>query len=116
MIYLTGDIHSKNIKSWENENSKSQVLIAIKYLKILKKYNLSCTLFINGICLDKETQNVKQLLGYDLELGGHTYNNFGSMHIIKSYIYRKIFGCIYGPAFYQRKDIKKTKKLLRDLG
>jgi len=116
MIFITGDVHSKNMYDWEQKGIGSNIVASKKYLEILKKYNLSCTIFINGICLDKETENVKKLLEYDVELGGHTYNNFGGMNIIKSYLYRKIWGCIYGPAWYQKRDIKKTKKAFKKFG
>ena len=38
------------------------------------------------------------------------------MNPIKSYIYRKIWGCIYGPRFYQERDIIKTKKAFEKSG
>jgi hypothetical protein len=33
---------------------------------------------------------------------------------VKSYLYRKRWGCIYGPSSYQRKDIKKTKNIFEE--
>jgi hypothetical protein len=118
MIILTGDVHSQNLRSWEQKRIGSEIKAAETYLKILKKHNLSCTLFINGKCLDNkdEKEQVKKLLGYDVELGGHTYDNFSGMGIFRSYIYRKIFGCIYGSARFQKKDIKKTKKAFEKFG
>jgi len=115
MIYITGDVH-EDIGFWEQKGYGSNVLVSLQYLKILGKYSLSSTLFINGICLDKEKDNVKKLLDYDVELGGHTYNNFGNIGMIKSYLYRKIWGCVYGPAFYQRRDIQRTKKAFEKFG
>jgi peptidoglycan/xylan/chitin deacetylase (PgdA/CDA1 family) len=115
MIFITGDVH-EDIGNWEQKEYGSNVLVAPPYLKILKKYSLSCTLFINGICLDREKDDVKKLLDYDVELGGHTYNNFGNLGMIKSYLYRKIWGCVYGPAFYQKRDIEKTKKAFENFG
>lgn len=109
MIYITGDVHSLRMRSWEQRIVGSEVKTAKKYLEILKKYGLKSTLFINGVCLEEERENVKELLNFDVELGGHTYDNFGSMSPIKSYVYRKKWGCIYGSKRYQRKDIKKTK-------
>jgi len=118
MIILTGDVHSKRMGGWEQKAIGSEILASKRYLEILKKHKVSCTLFINGVCLDndEERKGVKELLKYDVELGGHTYNNFNSMNIIKSYIYRKIWNCIYGPASYQRKDIKKTKMAFENFG
>ena len=116
MIYLTGDVHSMNLNAWENKKVKSQIDSAQSYLKILKKYNLPCTLFINGVCLEKDSEQVKKLLEFDIELGGHTYDNFGKMGKIRGYIYRKVYGCLYGSERFQKKDIKKTKKAFERLG
>jgi len=116
MIILTGDVHSKERGDWEQKVVGSQIIAAERYLKILEKYKITSTLFVNGICMEKGKKDVKKLLDYDVELGGHTYNNFGGMNVFKSYIYRKIYGCIYGPVSYQRRDIKKTKKAFEKFG
>lgn len=115
MIFITGDVHAYRKNDWEQKKA-SNVAASLEYLKILKKSNLSCTLFINGKCIENEKEDVKKLLEYDAEFGGHTYNNFGNLGVVRSYIFRKIFGCIYGPNFYQRRDIKKTKKAFEKFG
>ena len=109
MIYLTGDVHTKIKEHWEQKISGNELDAAKKYLEILKKNKISCTLFLNGKCLNEEPEKVKELLNYDIEIGGHTYDNFGNMNPIKGYINRKRFGCVYGPFKYQKKDIEKTK-------
>jgi len=116
MIYITGDVHSKIKGNWEQKGQVSEVKISKEYLRILKKYKLKSTLFINGKCLETEVKDVKELLNYDVELGGHTYDSFGNMNIFKSYINRKFFGCVYGSLRYQKKDIKKTKKAFEKFG
>jgi len=116
MIFITGDVHSKTMGGFEQEKIGSEILASERYLQILKKHKISCTLFINGKCLEDEREDFQRLLKYDVEFGGHTYDNFGSMGIIKSYMFRKIFGCIYGPKFIQRRDIIKTKKAFEKRG
>ncbi len=118
MIILTGDVHSKSLGGWEQKKIGSEIEASKRYLEILRKYKLACTLFINGICLDNknEREEARKLFNYDVELGGHTYNNFGKMNLIKSYIHRKLHGCIYGSTMYQRKDIRKTKKAFEKIG
>jgi hypothetical protein len=116
MIYITGDVHLNNPSYWEQKKFGSNTKVSLEYLKILKKYGLCCTLFINGACLDKEHSDVKKLLGFDVEFGGHTYNNFGEIGKIKSYIYRKTFGCVYGPSGSQRRDILRTRKAFEQFG
>jgi len=118
MIILTGDVHSSNLNTWEQKKIGSEIKAAKRYLEILRKYKISCTLFINGVCFDNiiEKEEVEQLLGDDVELGGHTYDNFGKMNIIKSYLYRKIHGCIYGSSRFQKKDIRKTRKAFEKKG
>ena len=116
MIYLTGDVHTKIPGHWEQKIAGKEIDSAKKYLEILRKYNLSSTLFINGKCLEEDEEKVRELKKYNVEIGGHTYDNFGKMGSIKSYIYRKIWGCIYGPESYQKKDIQKTKRAFERLG
>ena len=117
MIFLTGDVHNGLVGTYEySQLGENELNAAKEYLKVLKKYNLKSTLFLNGILLETETEKIKELLNYNVEFGGHTYNNFGKMNLFKSYLYRKFFGCIYGPSSYQRKDIKKTKITFEDFG
>ena len=116
MIFITGDVHSRNLNNWEQKIAGPEIKSAKRYLEILKKNNLSCTLFVNGECLEEEKEDFKELLNFNAEFGGHTYNNFGKINIFKSYINRKFFGCIYGSKSYQKKDIRKTKKSFENLG
>ncbi len=116
MIYLTGDVHGNLPDYWEQKAGGSEISASIGYLKILKKYEISCTLFLNGVLLDKFPKNVKELLEYDVEIGGHTYDNFGRIGLIKNYINRKIYNCVYGSHRYQKKDIEKTKKVFERFG
>ena len=116
MIFITGDVHSKTMGGWEQEKIGSEVIASERYLEILSKHKLSCTLFLNGECLENEKDNVRKLLDYDVEFGGHTYNNFGGANIFKSYFNRRKFGCIYGSEKTQKKDIQKTKKSFEKLG
>ncbi|MDD5023454.1 MAG: polysaccharide deacetylase family protein, partial [Candidatus ainarchaeum sp.] len=76
MIILTGDVHSQTMGGWEQEKIGSEILASKKYLEILKKNQIKATLFINGICLHNpgEKMKMRELLTYDVELGGHTYN------------------------------------------
>ncbi len=116
MIYLTGDVHARMKGYWEQEKAGNETDAAKKYLEILKRNKISSTLFINGKCLDENPEKVKELLNYDVELGGHTYDNFGRLGIIKSYVNRKLFGCVYGSKSFQKKDIKKTRKAFENFG
>ncbi|VVB82952.1 Polysaccharide deacetylase [uncultured archaeon] len=116
MIYLTGDVHTTLPGHWEQKIAGKEVDSAKKYLEILKKYKISSTLFLNGKCFDEDREKVRELKNYDVEIGGHTYDNFGNMGAIKSYLYRKIWGCIYGSESYQKKDIQKTKRAFEKAG
>jgi len=121
MIFITGDLHIYDGHNYDQRKSGKEVMVALKYLEILKKYKMPCTLFINGICFKKESEHVKKILDYDVELGGHTYNNFGLRNLFhlnktKGYIYRRIWRCVYGPASFQKKDIKKTKRAFENFG
>jgi len=115
MIYLTGDVHSRSLNNWEQRIAGTDIKSARRYLEILKKYKISSTLFINGECLDNERELFNELLNFNVEFGGHTYNNFGKLGSIKSFFYRKIFRCVYGSEKFQRRDIQKTKKAFEKL-
>ena len=117
MIYITGDVHDGIAGTYEYKKlGKHEIGATKEYLRILRKYNLKSTLFMNGILLDKYPNEINGLMGEDVEFGGHTYDNFGKMGIIKSYLNRKKFGCVYGSLKYQKKDIKKTKNAFKRLG
>jgi len=108
MIYLTADVHTRIPGHWEQEEGGNELDACFKYLEILKKYKISCTIFINGKCLIEEKSKVDEILKYDIELGGHTYDNFGKMSVLKSYLNRKKYGCVYGNSSFQEKDINKS--------
>ncbi|MEN9626402.1 MAG: hypothetical protein RL557_730 [archaeon] len=116
MILITGDVHAKNLDHWEQKQVGSEVKVSLEYLKILGRYDLSATLFINGICLIKEKEDVKKLVNFDVEFGGHTFDNFGYTPPVKSYFNRKMYGCVYGSKRYQEKDIQNTKKAFEEFG
>lgn len=116
MIYLTGDVHANIPGYWEQEIGGNELDACIKYLEILKSHNIRCTVFINGKCINEETEKIKKMLGYDVELGGHTYDNFGKMNIFRNYINRKRYGCVYGSPRFQEIDISKTKKIFYEFG
>ncbi len=118
MIILTGDVHSRRLDTWEQRKIGSEIRASERYLEILKKNKLKCTLFINGICLDnpKEREEVKKLLNYDVELGGHTYDNFGRMNKLKSYLYQRFYGGLYGSYNFQKKDIERTRRAFERMG
>ncbi len=116
MLFITGDVHTKMSQNFEQAQIGSEVKASYTYLSILKRYSLASTLFINGKCLKDEKENINALVDFNVELGGHTYDNFHEIGAIKGYVYRKLFGCVYGPATYQRKDIAKTKKEFINFG
>jgi peptidoglycan/xylan/chitin deacetylase (PgdA/CDA1 family) len=123
MIFITGDVHTYKGHIYDQQVSGPELITAQRYLRILKKYDLPCTLFVNGISFYKKTEKeqIKKLLNYDVELGGHTFNNFGikkpiAYHKFKVYIKKRIYRCVYGSESFQRKDIKKTKKAFEKFG
>jgi len=116
MIYITGDVHSPIKDHWEQKIAGSEFDAAKKYLSILENNGLTATIFVNGETLNNFPNEVKKIQDFDVELGGHTYDNYGKMNLVKSYLRRKRYGCVYGSTSYQRNDIKKTKKAFEDFG
>jgi len=62
MIYITGDVHSRIEGNWEQGELESELDNSIKYLKVLKKHRLSCTLFVNGVLLKKSRKFLVMML------------------------------------------------------
>ena len=116
MIFITGDVHCRIPGSWEQNLCGSELKASKTYLEILKKNGLTSTLFINGKCFEDNKEEVNKILKFNVELGGHSYNNFENLGAFKSYFNRLVFGCIYGSSSRQTKDIARTKKAFEDFG
>jgi len=102
------------MKSCEQSKTElSEAKISEKYLEIAEKHRIKVTLFITGKTFEEETNDAKTLLGYkNLEIGGHTYSALRP-RLIHS-LYNRLGFSYYGPKYFQRRDIEKTVKIIRE--
>jgi hypothetical protein len=115
IICLTGDVHNRSLNSSDQKVSKLTEVEASKiYLMIAEKFNIKVTLFFTGKCFSEEPlNNIKDLLSYkNLEIGGHTY--YALRPAVMHNIFRRIWGQSYGPEWYQRLDIRRTVKVIKN--
>jgi len=108
MICLTGDVHDMSLKTKDQIYlSGTEVDSANRYLQIAEEHDVNITLFITGRCVDEEPSKIREISKNDnTELGGHTYNCFRPEILYK--FSNKFLGLRNGPAFMQKRDIRKT--------
>ncbi|MBA2840127.1 peptidoglycan/xylan/chitin deacetylase (PgdA/CDA1 family) [Methanococcus maripaludis] len=117
-IYITTDIHNYLPNSYEHQSGFFKETEYLKeYLKIANKYDLKITVFVSGKEVENNIKYYKKLTyDKDIELGGHTYDCFTKYYKGEGYLYKKIYGCAYGPKSLQKQDIEKTTSVLTKLG
>ena len=117
-IYITTDIHNYMKYSSEHKAGFSKETEYLKkYLSLANKYSIKVTVFVSGLEIENNIDYYRGLIDNPfVELGGHTWDCYTRYFKGEGYIYKKIFGCAYGPSFFQRYDIKKTTKILKEIG
>ena len=126
MICLTGDIHHSGFRYREFPNprledvpserrpyvSESEADVAGEYLSIARDAGLKVTFFVTGLALRRDRAAMAALgAGPGLEIGGHTYRAFEPMRLHDWF--RRFAGSYYGPAWFQRWDVKRTLAIIR---
>ena len=116
MICLTGDVHHMSLHTTGQQylgSGLTEIITGIEYLKIAKRYSVKVTLFLTGKSIIEEPENVKKLSQFEnVEIGGHTFSANRPKWLYKGF---KLLGVKNGPKFYQRRDIEKTIKLIKDV-
>lgn len=107
MICLTGDVH--HVMGPKNS---VEIEATEQYHSITQKYGIKVTFFVTGKTFVKHSEIVKKFLESDnLEIGGHTWSAFRPKLLHAAF--KKITGSVYGPSFYQERDIKKTLEIIK---
>lgn len=130
MICLTGDIHHSGFRYREFPNpglddlppaqrpyvNQSEAEVAGEYLAIARGAGLKVTFFVTGLALRRDRDAMTALVpGPGLEIGGHTYRAFEPLRLHDWF--RRLAGSYYGPAWFQRRDVKRTLAIIhRRLG
>lgn len=114
MICLTGDVHQQYNGAEQQLYEGSEVDAALEYVDIAQRYNIELTLFLTGKVVHAERNKVDIISGKDhVELGGHTWSAFRPRWLHT--LFQRGLNSIYGPKLFQRIDIWRTLRTLRQL-
>lgn len=90
----------------------------MRYVRVALDEGVKVTLFVTGKCVEENGDifaEIKRDAGGMVEFGGHTYSAFidirpavvsKAVHLL----FKHSVGSLYGPAWYQRRDIMRTIK------
>lgn len=111
MICLTGDLHHASLHTNDQKHitdpGLTEVLVAHRYLALLEKYNVKCTLYVCGKTFDEEWDHLKPVATHPLiEVGGHMYRARKPRPLFDWYGEKT--GNWNGPRWYQDWDIRKN--------
>ena len=112
MICLTGDIHHSGLKTENQKHCRiTEIQVAQKYLKLLEEADVKVTFFISGKCFKDEWQDLRPICESPLvEIAGHTYNCLEPEILHR--IWKKLVRSYNGPAWFQKRDVQKTMKII----
>jgi peptidoglycan/xylan/chitin deacetylase (PgdA/CDA1 family) len=113
MICLTGDVHHELGAPGQAYFEGSEPKLARIYAGIAEKHGIKVTLFITGKAFVEDEESVLELSEYEnVEIGGHTWSAFRSLPLHN--LFKLVGGSVYGPRFYQRRDIRKTLDIINE--
>lgn len=114
MICLTGDLHPMSLKTGNQAHCDiTEIQVAQRYLKLLEEANIRVTFFITGKCFAEEWADLKPICEHPLvEVAGHTYSAFKPEWWHR--VWKKVNGSYNGPAWYQRRDTRKTVDIIEE--
>lgn len=114
MICLTGDVHQEYDSEEQECYSGTEFEAALEYLDIAQSYNIATTLFLTGKVAKVNSADVVALgKEKDVEIGGHTWNAFYPQWLHLK-VFQRFFGSVYGPKWYQNRDINRTLRILEE--
>jgi hypothetical protein len=116
VIFVTGDVHDMHMggldQLWLRKHTNmTEMQCAVKYAMLAGKYNIPVTLFVTGLAVNNEFEEIKTLgKMHHVEIGGHTWSAFnpGWRHLF----WERTQGSYYGPRQYQEQDILKTLEMV----
>jgi len=113
MICLTGDLHHSALRTGNQLHCDiSELQTARPYLAMLEEAGVKATLFLSGRCFAEEWEDVRPLVDHSLiEIGGHNWSCLTP--VLWHRICNKLLGSYNGPAWYQRRDVRRTLRVIR---
>lgn len=108
MLFITGDVHHRSLNTRDQSSLfQSEVELARAYADIAAQHSVEVTLFVSGKTVEEDPALVAGLADRDnVEIGGHNWSCFEWS--ILHFFSELVLDSHYGPAAYQRWDVKKT--------
>lgn len=113
MICLTGDLHHASLNTGNQQHCEiTELQVAQRYLRMLEEANVRVTFFVSGKCFAEEWSDTRVICDSpNVEIGGHNYDCFECQLLHR--ISKKLTGSYNGPAWYQRRDARRTIDIIR---
>lgn len=114
MICLTGDLHHASLGTGNQRHCDiSEIQVARRFLDLLEQYDLRMTCFVSGKAFAEEWTDLEPIARHPLiELGGHNWSCFQPQLCHR--ISKKLLGSYAGPAWYERRDVRRTSGIIRE--
>lgn len=116
MIFITGDVHQAGMggpdQNWLDAwGGGKEAGLAVKFVQIAETHGLPVTLFFAGLLGLTESDLLRDLRACsNLEVGGHTWKSLQPAW--RHFLSEGTSGSHYGPAAFQRADIRRTTRTL----
>ena len=113
MICLTGDLHHSSLQTGNQQHCDiTELQTARQYLDLLADAGVKVTFFISGKCFTEEPGDAVPIAAHPLvEVGGHNFDCF--QRELWHRVWNKLINSYNGPAWYQRRDARKTIDAIR---
>jgi len=114
VICLTGDLHHQSLRTPDQAHGTiTEAESGRRWSERLRDRGMKATLYVTGRLVDDEWPALADwLVAPHLEVGGHTYAAFEPSLFHR--ISKKLIGNYNGPAWYERRDIVRTVRALRE--
>ncbi|WP_247009114.1 polysaccharide deacetylase family protein [Halorientalis litorea] len=133
---ITGDVHHDlGNTPWDSDEPEH----ALEYARLLDRKDAKGTVFVTGKCARRSAETIGEIAAMDcMEVGAHTYQAFKIAPTIlprggypvdyngktwnidlrqgHHYLMWAIWGSFYGPLWYQKWNVGRTVRALREAG
>jgi len=111
-VVLTGDVHHAIGSADQAFTTRSEAALALDYARIAARHGLKVTLFFTGKAVVENACEAGALVDAPhVEIGGHGWNAFTPW--LWHGVLRRVLGSPHGPAWLQRRMIRRTCDVLR---
>lgn len=112
MICLTCDLHHMSLNTGNQQHCDiTEIEVASQFLELLAKADVKATFFVSGRAFAEEWDDLKAICASELvEIGGHNYSCLTPS--LWHRLCKKAIGSYNGPAWYQRRDIRRTRDII----